>query len=193
MKKLIVLAFAAMAFVSCNKTTEGASGLKQGFVDTTKLLEKSDEAKAIEEKYKNKSEEVGKDLRVEIEAFQREAKNFQANAQVKGMQWAQAEGQRLGQKEQELQIKQQQALQTLQEESAKEMQDLVKRMKDQIGEYAKKNGYDYILGTGDAATVLYGKESYDLTETVTKEINGKYAGVSAPDAAPAVTDTTATK
>ncbi|UYW01020.1 OmpH family outer membrane protein [Flavobacterium agricola] len=175
MKKIFVLAFAALSFVSCNKGSD-ASSYKQGYVDTAKLIENSDEAKAIEEKYKNKSEEIGKELRAEIEAFEREAKNFQANAQVKGMQWAQTEGQRLGQKEQELQIKQQSALQTLQQESGKDMQDLVAKMKEQISEYGKQNGYDFVLGTGDASTVLFAKSEYDLTEIVTKLINDKYKG-----------------
>ena len=188
MKKLVVLAFAALSFVSCNKGTE-ASSYKQGYVDTAKLIENSNEAKAIEEKYKNKSEEIGKELRAEIEAFEREAKNFQANAQVKGMQWAQAEGQRLGQKEQALQIKQQTALQTLQQESGKEMQDLVAKMKEQIAEYGKQNGYDFVLGTGDASTVLFAKEEYNLTEVITKVINDKYTG---PVATETKVDSTAT-
>jgi len=189
MKKLIVLAFAAFSFVSCNKASE-SSPYKQGYVDTAKLIENSNEAKAIEEKYKNKSEEVGKELRAEIELFEREAKNFQANAQVKGMQWAQTEGQRLGQKEQALQVKQQTALQTLQQESGKEMQDLVVKMKEQIAEYGKKQGYDFVLGTGDASTVLFAKDEYNLTEAVTKIINEKYAG---PVAAETKVDSTTTK
>ena len=192
MKKLFVLAFAAVAFASCNNATESTS-FKQGYVDTAKLLENSDEAKAIEEKYKNKTEEVGKELRAEIEAFQREAQSFQANAQVKGPQWAQAEGQRLGQKEQQLQMKQQQAAQSLQEESGKEMTDLVKRMKEHISNFGKKEGYDYIISTGDVTTVLYAKESYDLTELVTKEINSKYTGPKAKETTETAADSTATK
>ncbi len=56
------------------------------------------------------------------------------------------------------------------------MDSLVKRIKNYVKEYGKKNGYDYIYGTGDAATVLYAKDAYDITAIITKEINDKYKG-----------------
>ena len=34
----------------------------------------------------------------------------------------------------------------------------------------KEKGYDYIYGTGDAATVLYAKDQYDITKEVLKEL-----------------------
>jgi outer membrane protein len=47
-------------------------------------------------------------------------------------------------------------------------------MKDFIKDYGKKNGYDYIYGTGDAATVLYAKENYDITEEILKLLNDDF-------------------
>jgi outer membrane protein len=38
----------------------------------------------------------------------------------------------------------------------------------------KKNGYSYIYGTGDAATVLYAEDKHDITKEVVKALNDKY-------------------
>ncbi|KGO89142.1 OmpH family outer membrane protein [Flavobacterium suncheonense] len=176
MKKLILLSVAALAIISCNKETPTAEKIKTAYIDTSKLLEENNEAKDIEEKYKVKSEEMGRELRAEASKFQSEAASFQQNAMAKGQAWAQAKGAELQKREQELGIKQQAMMQTLQQESGKEMDSLVKRIKDYIKDYGKKNGYDYIYGTGDAATVLYAKDAYDITAAISKELNDKYKG-----------------
>ncbi|ESU30045.1 hypothetical protein FLJC2902T_05370 [Flavobacterium limnosediminis JC2902] len=181
MKKLILLSFAALAFVSCNKEATSVEKMKTAYVDTGKLLEENKEAKDIEDKYKVKSEEMGRELRGEASQFQNEAQAFQQNAQLKGPAWAQAKGAELQKREQELGMKQQAMLQSLQQASGKEMDSLVKRIKNHIKEYGKKNGYDYIYGTGDAATVLYAKEAYDITAIMTKEINDQYKGPAKPE------------
>ncbi|MBQ0117359.1 MAG: OmpH family outer membrane protein [Flavobacterium sp.] len=196
MKKLILLSFAALSFVACNKETSSNSGFKTAYVDTAKLLDENTEAKDIEEKWKVKSEEMGRELRTEAAAFEQEARGFQANAQVKGPEWAQKKGAELQQREQQLNVKQQTMMQTLQQESGKEMDSLVTRLKDYIKTYGKKQGYDYIYGTGDAATVLYAKEGFDITAKIIEEVNANYKGKGAStDAKKEVSkeDSTATK
>ena len=37
-----------------------------------------------------------------------------------------------------------------------------------------EKGFDYIYGTGEAASILYAKDSYDLSKEVIKMINDKY-------------------
>jgi len=184
MKKLILLSIAALAIISCNKETPSVEKMKTAYVDTSKLLEENTEAKDIEGKYKVKSEEMGRELRGEASRFQSEAAAFQQNAQLKGQAWAQAKGAELQKREQDLSMKQQAMLQTLQQESGKEMDSLIKRIKTYIKDYGKKNGYDYIYGTGDAASVLYAKEAYDITATISKEINENYKGTAKKEEAP---------
>lgn len=176
MKKVILLSVAALAILSCNKETPSVDTIKTAYIDTSKLLEENNEAKDIEEKYKVKSEEMGRELRSEAAQFQNEAASFKQNAMMKGQAWAEAKGAELQKREQQLGMKQQAMLQTLQQESGKEMDSLVKRIKNYVKDYGKKNGYDYIYGTGDAATVLYAKDAYDITTTISKELNDKYKG-----------------
>lgn len=177
MKKLILLSIAALAIISCNKETPTADKMKTAYIDISKLLKENIEAKDIEDKLKVKSEEMGRELRAEASRFQSEAAAFQQNAQLKGQAWAQAKGMELQKKEQEIGMKQESIMRALQAEGNKENDSLVKRIKTFIEDYGKKNGFDYIYGTGDgSATVLYGKEGYDITEIISKELNEKYKG-----------------
>lgn len=180
MKKSILVFGLILALASCEKAAE-QKDFKTAYVDTSNLLEEYTEAKDIEAKYKSKGEEMGKQLEAEVVRFRSEAAAFQKNAQTYGPQWAQQKGAELQQKEQELSYAQQAILRQLQEESGKEMDSLVKDVKKFIKEYGKEKGYNYIYGTGDAATVLYAKEEYDITNEVVKLLNEKYKSSSSAD------------
>lgn len=176
MKKLIIIVLIAQTFVSCETKNADVSTIdfKTAFVDTNKLIEEYTEAKDLDAKYKAKGEEMSKDLEVEIKKFQDEVKSFEKNAQAYGQQWAQTKGQELQKKEQQLSYAQQALAQTLQRDGAKEMDSMVGFIKKFIAEYGKEKGYDYIFATGDAVSILYGKESYDITNEMIKSLNDKY-------------------
>lgn len=180
MKKSIFIFGLLLAMASCDKAAEQKE-FKTAYVDTSKLMDEYTEAKDIEEKYKSKGEEMGKQLEAEVARFRSEAASFQKNAQTYGPQWAQQKGAELQQKEQELSYAQQAILRQLQDESGKEMDSLVKDVKKIIKEYGKEKGYHYIYGTGDAATVLYAKDEYDITNDVIKLLNDKYKARSASE------------
>lgn len=172
MKKLLFIAL-GLVILSCNKQEEN-KGLKTAYVDTDKLMEKYQKAIDIESKYKIKSEEMGRELETEAKKFQADYESASRQAQAKGPQWAQQKGMELQQREQELNIKQQSMLKEIQTASGTEMDSLVTEMKTFIKEYGKKNNYDYVYGTGSVATVLYAKDSYDITEELLKLLNESY-------------------
>ena len=58
---------------------------------------------------------------------------------------------------------------------------IVKDVREFIKGYGKEKGYDYIYGTGDAATVLYAKDLYNITKDVTKALNDRYAAKAKPE------------
>lgn len=183
-KSLLIIGF-AFALFSCNNTPSATTEAKTAYVDTSKLLEDYQEAKDIESKYKVKSQEMGRELDGKAQQFKLDAASFQKEAQEKGPQWAQLKGQELQKREQELGYMQQAMLQQLQQESGAEMDSLVKKIKNHIKDYGKKKGYEYIYGTGDAATVLYAKDNYDITSVILKELNDKYKGTSKKEEEPA--------
>lgn len=183
-KKTIILFALVISFLSCNKTTE-VKEFKTAYIDTSKLMEESTEAKDIAEKYKDKSKVMGSQLEVEVNRFKSEAANFQKNAQANGQVWAQQKGAELQRREQELSYAQQAMLQQLQSESGVEMDSLVSTYRKVIKEYGKDKGYDYIYGTGDIASVLYAKDSYDITKEIIKLVNDKYKSADKKEEKPA--------
>ncbi len=181
MKKAILILGVALSFIACNKTETAAKDFKTAYIDTSVLIEKYDKFKDEDDKFKVKSEELGRPLEAKVRAFQAEAQNFQRNAQVKGPQWAQQMGASLQQREQQLGIEQNALIQQLQQEGAVLKDTLISEVKKFIKDYGKKKGYDYIYGTGDAATVLYAKDNYDITKDVLKELNDNYKSTKKDD------------
>ncbi len=179
MKKSLVLIAIAFSIISCNKTAEVASS-KTAYVDTSKLMSEYTEAKDIEAKYKAKSEEMGKELEAEVARFKTEAASFQKNAQINGQAWAQQKGAELQKREQQLQYAQQSIAQQLQQESGVEIDSVVSNVKKFIKTYGKEKGYAYIYGTGEAATILYAEDKYDITKDIIKLLNDKYKSGSKP-------------
>jgi outer membrane protein len=173
MKKSLVIIAIAFSIISCNKTAEVAS-TKTAYVDTSKLMIEYTEAKDIEAKYKAKSEEMGRELEAEIAKFKAEAGSFQKNAQMNGQAWAQQKGAELQKREQQLQYAQQSIAQQLQQESGVEIDSVVSSVKKFIKSYGKEKGYAYIYGTGDAASILYAEDKYDITNELIKLLNDKY-------------------
>jgi outer membrane protein len=173
MKKSLVIIAIAFSIISCNKKAEVAS-TKTAYVDTSKLMMESTEAKDIEAKYKAKSQEMGKELEIEIAKFKAEAGSFQKNAQMNGQAWAQQKGAELQKREQQLQYAEQSIAQQLQQESGVEIDSVVSTVKKFIKSYGKEKGYAYIYGTGDAASILYAEDKYDITNELIKLLNDKY-------------------
>ena len=173
MKKALIIIALSIAIVSCNKSAD-VKEIKTAYVDTSVLMKDYTEAKDLEAKYKAKSEEKGRQLSAEIARFKQEAANFQSQAQANGQAWAQQKGAELQRREQQLGAAQQQLAQELQQESGKEMDSLVSGVKKFIKTYGKEKGYSYIYGTGDAATILYAEDKYDITKEIVKALNDKY-------------------
>lgn len=183
MRKTVFLFAIAIAMISCNKTAETKES-KTAYIDTAKLMEESIEAKDIEAKYKEKAKVMGSQLEVEVARFKSEAASFKDNAQKNGQAWAQQKGTELQQTEQRLGYAQQAMLQQLQQESGVEMDSLVKNYRNIIKDYGKKNGYEYIYGTGETASILYAKDNYDITKEIIKMINDKYKAAGKKEEAP---------
>ena len=73
--------------------------------------------------------------------------------------------------QQQMQFEQQQLGQAFQTE----IDSLIVKVKDFVKDYGKTNNYTYILGTSDAAaSVLYGSEENDLTQTILDALNANY-------------------
>jgi outer membrane protein len=176
MKKVLLIIAISISVVACNQTAD-VKEVKTAYVDTSVLMKEYTKAKDLEAKYRAQSEEKGRQLDAEIKRFKQDAGNFQSQAQANGQAWAQQKGAELQKREQQLSYAQQALSQQLQQESGAEMDTLVTGVKEFIKAYGKEKGYAYIYGTGDAASVLYAEEKYDITKDIIKALNDKYKAV----------------
>jgi outer membrane protein len=189
MKKSLLILGVALALFSCNKETSAtAPKHKTAYVDTVKLMEGYEELKDLEDKGKVKSEEMGRELEAKAQQWKMDAASYQNEAKIKGPQWAQLKGQELQKREQELSIMQQSMMKQLQDEFGVKKDTVLSHMRKHIKEYGKKNGFDYIYGTGDAASVLYAKDEYNITDKILKELNATYTGSANSKETPAKDD-----
>lgn len=183
MKKIILSAAVVILAVACNNnsqigttvaTTSSEAGFKTAYIDTEKLMKEYKESADFEAKYEAMSKKMQEELERDMKKFQNDVMDLQKNAQSKGMEWAVARQKELEKRERTLAEKQQNYMKKFQEEGSVERDSMVSRMKDFIKEYGKEKGYDYIYGTGDAVTVLYAKEQYNITDEIVKLLNEKY-------------------
>jgi|SRR5690554_580593 len=185
MKKMIMMAVLALGFFSCtNQPIDTASEsknehseketLKTAYIDTERLVKDYQQFKDFESKFKSMSDRMQEELERDAKRFQRDVMDLQQNAQSKGMEWAQNRQAELERRQMTLAEKEQNFMRKFQEESAVERDSMVSQLKDFIKDYGKNNGFDYIFGTGDIASVLYAKDTYDLTEEILNLLNKQY-------------------
>ena len=168
MKNLMFSLFAVFTLASCQQQ-------KMAYMDNGKVINEyqgkidvEEKFKGLDEAFKKKTDSVGLAFKMEAQAVQIEAQKLsQAEAQQKY--------QMLNQKQQGLQQQVQYEQQLMQQAFQVEIDSAITKVKDFVKDYGKKNGYTYILGTSDAAaSVLYGTEENDITETIIKELNATY-------------------
>ena len=180
MKKIVVLAAIMVSVLACNKTPE-AKEFKTAYIDTVTLMEEYTEIKELEEKFKTKGQVKGRELQIEGKKLEAEKQYLEKNAMAKGQAWAQQKYAELQQRAQQLAYAEQAIAQELQMEGGTQRDSIVKDVREYIKNYGKDKGYDYIYGTGDAATVLYAKDSYDITKEIIKALNDRYAAKAKSD------------
>ncbi|MDV6167762.1 OmpH family outer membrane protein [Flavobacterium sp. DG1-102-2] len=178
MKKSLLIFGFALAVISCNKEagSTAAAGLKTAYVDTNKIVQDLDEYKELDSQSKTKREVMAQELQAKAHQFDLDRASFPEEAKAKGMQWAQLRQQQLQKTGQELQMTQESMLQSLEQEFGPKQDSLVSKIKKHVKEYGKKNGYDYIYGSGDVVSIMYAKDNYDITAKITKELNDSYKG-----------------
>lgn len=188
MKKLLFLPLLAIMIISCDKQ-------KTAFVNTEKIVQDYQEMNDARDKYTKMSEDIQASLQPKIDSYETKMQMYQQTAQrMSNAERAQKEEEIMTLQNQ-IRNEQQTKSRRLQEESQTAIDDIVKRVKDYIKEYGAREGYDYIYGQSETSSgVLYGKEEYDVTEKILKELNDKYTpSATSTPAATTPADTTATK
>ncbi len=169
MKNVLYVLCAVLTFASCQQSQ------KIAYIDNGKVINEYQEKIDIEERFKLKDEAFKKRTDSIGQAFQLEAQAFQLKQKKMSQKNAQEKYQELGQKQkllqQQIQFEQQQITSAFQTE----LDSVIVRVKNFVRDYGKDNGYTFILGTSDgAASVLYGKDENNLSQTIIDALNGSY-------------------
>ena len=166
MKNIVYVVLAVIVFTSCQNQS------KIGFVNNGTVINDFQEKKDLETKFQEKEEVFRKKYDSIGKAFQFEAQKIQARAKRSSQKKAQEMMGELQQKNQQLSQQMQMEQQQLQGEFQTEIDSVIVKVKDFVKDYGKTNGYTYILGTSDAAaTVMYGSDENDLTQTILDLLN----------------------
>lgn len=168
MKNIVVAIIVIFTFASCQQSQ------KIGFVDNSKLINEYQEKIDIQDKLqaKIKTYEAKRDsIR---QAFQLEINE----AELKSRKMSQADLQKLSQelqqKDQIIAQRDQFEQQQIAQESQSQNDSLIKKVRSFVKDYGTKNGYDFILGSNEAGSVMYGNEASDLTQEILDALNAAY-------------------
>ena len=163
MKNWITI-FAALLLIGCQQE-------KIGYVDNVKVMDGYQKKKDVEAKYQLRSSAFTKKRDSISQAFQLEAQELQSKSEGMSQEKAQEafdllqqRGQVIGQ---QLQLEEQQ----MQQMGQLQMDSVVNKVRRVIKEYGAANGFSFILTGGEGGSVLYGKETADITEDILKVLN----------------------
>lgn len=163
MKQLFIAIIALVTMTSCTQT-------KVGYADTIKIQE---DYKAIKD-LKKELEDKTKELQTK---YQKLEANFQTQVNA-----YQKQGRPNQKKEQELQAVYQQIgtgyqaeAAALDKENKERLTEMIEDIKTFTEDFAKKNGYSYIMGVdGESLDLIYADKKFDVTNTLIDALNEDY-------------------
>ncbi len=168
MKRILAVAFVALMMTSCNQT-------KIAYVDVEEVLKEYKGMKDAQKEMDAKSADLKKELDQLAAEYQTKVRDYYAKAQKMSNKARQEAEQSLQQQQQVLNQRQQLAQQQVQKDGQEKMDEINENIQDFVSDYAKKNGYTYILGTSEQTkSVLYGDLKSDLTDEIVDELNDAY-------------------
>ena len=190
MKKTFIVAFAAIAMVSCNnqapkvdeKPTEQnvPTELKLAFVEVDSIMTQYTFCKEKSADLEKKGNNIQNTLAQKQQALQNAAVKFQQDIQANKYTQQQAEAVQAGLQKQnnDLQALNQRLTAEFQAETEKFNEELRKNIQAYLAEYNKDKKYSIIFSKqGD--NILYADKAYDITKEVVAGLNKAYKAVPA--------------
>jgi len=168
MKKLAVVFLTIISLTACQQQ-------KIGFVDNSVIVNEYQERKDVEASLNTKIEAFKTRTDSLRSAFELEIKEAELKARTMSQSAIQTLSQELQQKEQLLSQRVQFEQQQIAQESQKLNDSIINRVKAFVQDYGKSNNFNFILGSNEAGSVLYGEEASDLTQDILKALNENYS------------------
>ena len=167
MKKTAIVFLTIISLTACQP--------KIGFVDNGILINQYQERVDIEAKLQTKINAFKKRTDSLRSAFEFEIKEAELKARKMSQSAIQKLSQELQQKEQLLSQKVQFEQQQIAQESQSLNDSVINKVKMFVQSYGISNSYNFILGSNEAGSVLYGEKASDLTQDILKALNDSYS------------------
>jgi outer membrane protein len=168
MKNIVIVIIAVLTFASCQQSQ------KIGFVDNAKLINEYQEKIDVQDKLQAKIKIYEQRRDSVRQAFQIEINEAELKSRKMSQENLQKLSQELQQKDQMMTQRDQFEQQQLAQESQAQNDSLIKKVKNFVKDYGTKNGYNFILGSNEAGSVMYGNEDSELTQTILDALNTAY-------------------
>ena len=167
MKNLALSFLTLIILIACKQQ-------KIGFVDNVVLINEYQERIDVESRLQVKINAFKTRTDSLRSAFELEIKEAELKARKMSQSSIQKLSQELQQKEQILQQKVQLEQQSIAQESQTLNDSIINKVIDFVKDYGKSNNFDFILGSNEAGSVLYGEDALDLTQEMLKAMNKAY-------------------
>ncbi|MDY2586503.1 OmpH family outer membrane protein [Winogradskyella aquimaris] len=168
MKNILVALLVLVTLSACQEQE------KVAFVDNSQVIDDYQMKIDIEKKYEDQNNAFNKQRDSIGRVYQMEIQTIQMQLGKMSQRNQEEESQKFQQKWQPIQQQLQYRQQQMEQNFNVEMDSVINKVNDFVEEYGKNNDYTFIFGKNRAGSVLYGTESKDITEAVTKAINEAY-------------------
>jgi len=149
-----------------------AGGLKIGYVDLQKALNRSDAGVKASEALSREATKLKKELKAEENALMKLKQEIDKKKNVWKKNTLKAKGKAFTDKAMAFQKKSEKYSDNFQKKQREKEGEIIKEIKEVVNELAKKKGYTYILEKS-AGGILYAPATADLTDDVIKIFNLK--------------------
>ncbi len=166
MKKFFII-LGGVFFIFGFSANSFASSLKIGYVNTIEVFNEYQLTIDKEEELEGKKDKVKQSLQVKEDQI----RESQQRLGVLREDQLDAEREKLQKKIMEYRELREKELTDITQKRDVMMRNIVEDIDQSIKEYARDNGYDFIL---DGSTLLFGPEDSDLTDEILRRINQEY-------------------
>lgn len=182
MKNLIILFIAIITLSSCTQQ-------KIAYVDSSELLQEYEVMKSFEKEMEATKANFDAKYNGMLQEIQMEFQAFQAKAAKMNQRKAAERNQELNAKYQQIQQMKGGEEYQMRQVNETKVFEILKEVTDFVADYGKKNGYTFILGTNEGtASVLYGKDELNITDTLIEALNNQKEEETVKDAEPTTSE-----
>ncbi len=167
----VVLASVCLGYFISQK-----SAIKVAYVNSAELIYSYDGTKQAQAKFSKEQQSLQANLDTLKSEFNRAIESFNQQKDQLTKEAFEAQRQLLASKENQLQQYSRAIAEKSQRQDSEMMQSVLNQINSFTEAYGKEHGYDFILGTTESGSVLYGKDSRDITRELIEALNKEYRG-----------------